>query len=178
MGPAAARIPAGTRSWRGQLPHSTPEVYRTRGGAVFLTRRMRYFRAPTPPTEMSENQNDLIMRLLPRRPSRKSRGEGLFCHYMAQNGLIFPSESGLGWKNPRDGTAVPRDVSENPSHGCTLRARRKAKISLKGARTRLSALTLCQMAHKGRQFLETSGQHHRNGRTAYAPASKKKEEMC
>ena len=160
--PAAAQHPRGIQDAR---------------RSCFLTRRMRYFRAPAPPTEMSENQNDLIMRLLPRRPSRKSRGEGLFCHYMAQNGLIFPSESGLGWKNPRDGTAVPRDVSENPSHGCTLRARRKAEISLKGARTRLSALTLCQMAHKGRQFLETSGQHHRNGRTAYAPASKKKEEM-
>ena len=156
MGPAAARIPAGTRSWRGQLPHSTPEVYRTRGGAVFLTRRMRYFRAPAPPTEISENQNDLIMRLLPRRPSRKSRGEGLFCHYMAQNGLIFPPKSGLGSKFPSLGSANPWDGNRFPWDVSAETPRAAAFPTLKGGQRSLSALTLCHIAHGGRAALQNA----------------------
>ena len=130
--PAAAQHPRGIQDAR---------------RSCFLTRRMRYFRAPAPPTEMSENQNDLIMRLLPRRPSRKSRGEGLFRHYMAHFGAIFPPKSGLGSKfpslgsaNPWDGNRFPWDVSAEGPHGRT-------EISLKGGRRWASALTVCHIAH-------------------------------
>ena len=139
--PAAAQHPRGIQDAR---------------RSCFLTRRMRYFRAPAPPTEMSENQNDLIMRLLPRRPSRKSRGEGLFRHYMAHLGAIFPPKSGLGSKFPSLGSANPWDGNRFPWNVSAETPRAAAFPTLKGGQRSLSALTLCHIAHGGRAALQNA----------------------
>jgi len=116
---------------------------------------------------MSENQKRLVFRRQRQRPSRKTHGEGLFCHYMAQIGAIFPPETGLGSKFPWDGSADPWDGNRIPWDGLAERPHGSTKTTLKGGRSRASALTLCQIAHTPRRPAATPPQGPVRARTPH-----------
>ena len=80
-------------------------------------------------------------------PSRKQRGEGLFCHYMAQIGGNFRPKSAHRSKFPWDGSADPWDGNRNPWDGSTEKPLPAAFPTLKGGRRWPSALTVCHIAH-------------------------------
>ena len=70
-----------------------------------------------------------------------------FCRYMAKIRAIFRSKSAHGTKFPWDGSADPWDGNRNPWDGSTKGPLPAAFPTLKGGRTRASALTVCHIAH-------------------------------
>ena len=70
-----------------------------------------------------------------------------FRRYMAKIRAIFRSKSAHGTKFPWDGSAVPWDGNRNPWDGSTEAPLPAAFPTLKGGRTRASALTVCHIAH-------------------------------
>ena len=70
-----------------------------------------------------------------------------FRRYMAKFRAIFRSKSAHGSKFPWDGSADPWDGNRNPWDGSTEAPLPAAFPTLKGGRTRASALTVCHIAH-------------------------------
>ena len=83
----------------------------------FLTRRIDYFRATAPSLANTRNQKRLIVRTICAMPRHEDTINCEFRHYMARFGAIFPSETGLGWRNPSLGNRNPWDASAETSHG-------------------------------------------------------------
>ena len=70
-----------------------------------------------------------------------------FRRYMAKFRAIFRSKSAHGTNFPWDGSADPWDGNRNPWDGSTKGPLPAAFPTLKGGRTRASALTVCHIAH-------------------------------
>ena len=70
-----------------------------------------------------------------------------FRRYMAKIRAIFRSKSAHGTNFPWDGSADPWDGNRNPWDGSTKGPLPAAFSTLKGGRTRASALTVCHIAH-------------------------------
>ena len=97
---------------------------------------------------MSENQKPLTFSHICANPRRRDAEKHDFRHYMAQIGPNFPSKTSLGSENPWDGSPDPWDGKRNPWDGATGQPHRAAFPTLKGGARRVSALTLCHIAHK------------------------------
>ena len=97
---------------------------------------------------MSENQNHLYSSHIRAKPRRRDAEKHDFRHYMAQIAPIFPSETSLGSENPWDGSPDPWDGNQNPRDGATGQPPCAAFPTLKGGARRVSALTVCHIAHK------------------------------
>ena len=96
---------------------------------------------------MSENQKHLTMRHIPAIYLRVEAQKRHFRRYMAKIRAIFRSKSAHGTKFPWDGSADPWDGNRNPWDGSTKGPLPAAFPTLKGGRTRASALTVCHIAH-------------------------------
>ena len=97
---------------------------------------------------MSENRKHLIFKHICAMSFRKLPVRGLFRHYMAHFGGVFPSECGLGWEFPSLGSADPWGGDGDPWDGSVARPHEGVENSLEDGRRSLSALTVCHIAHR------------------------------
>ena len=106
-----------------------------------------------------------------------------FRRYMSQIDPNFPPKTGLGSKIPWDGSANPWDGMENRwdgsiarPHGYTKKPHGRVENSLERRRRRVSALTQCHIAHRGRAALPKAclGDRRRPAATARGALRRKK----
>ena len=115
---------------------------------IFLTRKIDYFRASAP-THANERKSETAdVQAHPREPPPPGRPKTPFSPLYGTFRPQFSVRTSLGSENPWDGSPDPWDGNQNPRDGATGQPPCAAFPTLKGGARRVSALTVCHIAHK------------------------------